>query len=952
MPRFHPLNRILFRETPLPAILLAAVLLGSPALAQTANLAFGATASQSSTSASLDASRAVDGHYDGYYENGWLTSTLNQPSPWWEVDLGSIHDLDEIRIWNRRDDCCRERLADFYVLVSDVPFGSTDLATVLAQPGVSADFFPGQIDAPRGILERVSVNRTGRYIRIQLQGSNTLQLAEVEVFPEGATPAPPQTFVVDTTSDEADTNPGDLVCMTAGGACSLRAALEEASLDGGSTSVEFDIAGAGPHVIVLNSELPPLYDAFGGTSINGFSQPGSSPNTLFLGSDTIVQIEIQAASGSERGIEILSAGNALSGLSMWNFNYYALRIHGQEATDNLIKGNWFGLSADGSQSGVSGPGVSIKDGGASNRIGGPDAADRNVIVRSFRAIDLRGSRSVDNVIENNYIGVMPDGLSRAGNWIHAIDINTGAPGTIVRSNVIASSSGNGIEISHTDANRDHLIENNIIGADPFLQTTSRSWGNGNFGIHLEDRVHDIVIRGNVIAFSRLGGIRTFSDVSNILIQDNWIGLLPSGSPAANGSFGVALRNGSFNVQVGPGNVIAHNWGPGVSVQGGDNGGVTTDQATITRNSMFDNDDLGIVLTSGASNPLPTIEFAHPVGVEGNACAGCTVELFVAQPDPTGAGEGATFVDSTVAGPDGRWTFSPPPGALEPGDEVTATATENDDTSEFADNVIVVIGEPTAQFEWNCQAVRCSFDGSSSVDDVEVVSWSWDFDGDAREDASGATPSHDFPLSGTYPVTLVVTDGDGLTDSLERLVTVTTTPPIGMIEWSCFGWLCSFDGSTSTDDQGVVSWQWDLDDDGVFEESGAIVEILFSETGLHRVSLRVEDPEGLTHAVSEDVTLGAGTPHEVFTTYQCVGLSCDLSAIVRGVPESEIAQWFWDFDGDQEPDAEGPRVNHTLSGAGMHTVQLTVVENDGDDATQVLTIDPAESSSIFGLPFFP
>jgi hypothetical protein len=82
-----------------------------------------------------------------------------------------------INIWNRTD-CCEERLGDFYVLVSSQPFTSTNLATTLAQPGVYRYRFTGSLNAATAI----PVYTQGRYVRVQLSGTNNLSLAEVEVL--------------------------------------------------------------------------------------------------------------------------------------------------------------------------------------------------------------------------------------------------------------------------------------------------------------------------------------------------------------------------------------------------------------------------------------------------------------------------------------------------------------------------------------------------------------------------------------------------------------------------------------------------------------------------------------------------------------------------------------------------------------------------------------------------
>ena len=67
------------------------------------------------------------------------------------------------------------------MLVSDQPFVSTNLTTTLNQAGVSAYYTPGAA----GPMMAVNVGRTGRYVRVQLAGTNFLSLAEVEVSGSG-----------------------------------------------------------------------------------------------------------------------------------------------------------------------------------------------------------------------------------------------------------------------------------------------------------------------------------------------------------------------------------------------------------------------------------------------------------------------------------------------------------------------------------------------------------------------------------------------------------------------------------------------------------------------------------------------------------------------------------------------------------------------------------------------
>jgi hypothetical protein len=141
------------------------------------NLALGKPVQQSSTDYGGDVRRAVDGNTDGNYGGNSVSHTAGQAQPWWQVDLGAAQGIRNIRIWNRTD-CCAERLAKFYVLVSDYPFPSGDLNAILRHPGVW-NYYQ---DAVAGRTTDITVNRNGRYVRVQLSGTNYLHLAEVEVF--------------------------------------------------------------------------------------------------------------------------------------------------------------------------------------------------------------------------------------------------------------------------------------------------------------------------------------------------------------------------------------------------------------------------------------------------------------------------------------------------------------------------------------------------------------------------------------------------------------------------------------------------------------------------------------------------------------------------------------------------------------------------------------------------
>ena len=132
-----------------------------------------------SADAELEASGANDGRLNGCC--GF--HTRHEPNPWWQVDLGALHAIESVVIYNRLDQ--KLRCVDFDILVSDD--GESWAVAYAKRDGVpfgGADGHPFRHDfAPP---------TTGRFVRIRLAGNNFLHLDQVEVFGfpgEGVRPA-------------------------------------------------------------------------------------------------------------------------------------------------------------------------------------------------------------------------------------------------------------------------------------------------------------------------------------------------------------------------------------------------------------------------------------------------------------------------------------------------------------------------------------------------------------------------------------------------------------------------------------------------------------------------------------------------------------------------------------------------------------------------------------------
>ncbi|MDQ3223774.1 MAG: CSLREA domain-containing protein, partial [Gemmatimonadota bacterium] len=464
------------------------------------------------------------------------------------------------------------------------------------------------------------------------------------IVPHPALAQEASTYAVNTTGDSADANAGNGICATAQNTCSLRAAIQEANLRSGPDAITFNIPGTGVRTIQLGSQLPSLSDASGPTTIDGYTQPGSAPNTDPSASNASIGVQLTTATAyAVGGITVTSPNNTIRGLSLFKLKNPIL-LYGSNANDNTVAGNFIGTDAAGNYTASAfvgaGDGVYMQNGAKRNTIGGTAAADRNVISgNARRGVAVAGLTSDYNRVLGNVIGLGPKGDKRLPNLKHGVDLNSGASQNQVggtqpgERNVISGNTEEGVEISHLDTTTENRVIGNYIGTDVTGEAAPAYSYNGEYGVHLEDLVTNNEVAENVVGNNRKGGVRVGHNTTNNRVHDNEIGVSRGGRPIPNSSAGVQLDTNSDNNEVGPNNVIANN---PVGIR------ITTDDSdynTITRNSIFGNTGLGIDLRplgsanqndagdadAGANEQLnfPVIGSATPQKVSGDACGGCT-----------------------------------------------------------------------------------------------------------------------------------------------------------------------------------------------------------------------------------------------------------------------------------------------------------------------------------------
>lgn len=473
-----------------------------------------------------------------------------------------------------------------------------------------------------------------------------------------AAPAAATTFTVNTTSDTTDGT-----CDATH--CSLREALLLAQA-GGPHTIAFDIPGPGVKTITAATCLPGI---FRNVTIDGYTQPGSSPNTNPTGAiNAVPLIEIEGTPACATGFSAVFADALLTikGLVINSFNGPA--VIGTLTTVRL-EGSFIGTTPDGMAAAVpapwSGSGVVIDTGTAI--VGGVTPATRNLIAGVGRALHAGGSPKASQTIT--------------------------AQGNLIGTNKLGTA---------------------VIGVD--YGYASGGCNGGNATLQLGGSTPEA---RNVIAGASLGAIHLFSGgagcgeytSANTFIKGNYIGTDVSGTGAlGNGGPAGILAQGGPNVSIGgvlpgEGNIIAHSAGAGVIALQNN----VAQRIRILGNRIYGNGGMGIDLQGNAgvtvNDPddadaflqnFPVITSVTSGGgtvtVAGtlDSAASTTYRLEFFRNDAADSsshGEGQVFLgaaDVTTSG-SGTAAFSVAlPGAVSSTQFVTATATDPDgNTSEFS-----------------------------------------------------------------------------------------------------------------------------------------------------------------------------------------------------------------------------------------------------------------------------
>ncbi len=528
------------------------------------------------------------------------------------------------------------------------------------------------------------------------------------------------------------------------GAGSLRDALLTANVTPGANTIAFNIPGTNVQTIAPLTALPTITNTL---TIDGYTQPGSQPNTLTNGNNARLLIRLDGRSAVGPLLAMGGSGHLVRGLILVRSSGDGLTL---SCNNSTIAGNWIGLDADNLASGNSGNGVNLN--GISgpcqgNLVGGYTPAARNVISGNSHNIYVAFGNAAFNTIAGNFIGTDAAGALPRGSGFGGIYVFVGVSniigGSAVGSRNVISGNGPfggaaGVGLQGATGTR---VQGNYIGTDA---TGAFDLGNGGEGVNLISTSF-AVVTGNLIANNRGNGISVAGDDNTI--TGNTIGADLSGQLAlGNYSSGVSI-GGRGNViggaTPGAGNTIRFSHSAGVSVTG------TATNTAVRGNILADNRSLAIDLggdgptpnhsgTTNGPNGLQNYPIITSAVIQGGTIqisgtldstpsASFTLDFYAASgPTLLGLVQAQVYLGATGVSTDtsGHCGFSVSlPANLSPWWQLSATATDaSGNTSELSTNSVSALLPPP------------SLAVSAPGDNGSTISW-------PSSAGSGPTPYH-------------------------------------------------------------------------------------------------------------------------------------------------------------------------------------------------------------------
>jgi len=252
----------------------------------------------------------------------------------------------------------------------------------------------------------------------------------------------------------------------------------------------------------------------------------------------------------------------------------------------------------------------------------------------------------------------------------------------------------------------------------------------------------------------------------------------------------------------------------------------------------------------------------------------------------------------------------------------------------ADTIVqqdTVFNNPVVGFTHSdvCFGDTMHFTNTSSVNTPAAIStYLWTF-GDGGAISNLQSPTHDYPNSGAYNVTLIATTADGCANALTNPVNAFDAPTAAFtFSNTCLFASGQFTNTTLNPIMGTISnWSWNFGDGSPLNTTTQNPSHLYSTPGNYQITLISHSSNlGCPDTLKSTITVFPMPVSKFGFTNVCLNRSMnfiDSSTVSSGT----IASWSWNF-GDGTPFITIQNPGHMYSNFGTYSVTLIVTTNNG------------------------
>lgn len=264
--------------------------------------------------------------------------------------------------------------------------------------------------------------------------------------------------------------------------------------------------------------------------------------------------------------------------------------------------------------------------------------------------------------------------------------------------------------------------------------------------------------------------------------------------------------------------------------------------------------------------------------------------------------------------------------------------------------IVINPHPTVDFsiEPGCVNDSTHFISTTYVNAAATNSWFWNF-GDTYTSVE-EDPYHIYSASGSYQVTLTITDTAGCENTITHTAIVSLPPEASFLvsQQTCANLPVSFDNTSTTSSGTIATWYWEFGDGSdtlITAPANPDITHVYSTAGTYTVTLTVNTSLGCEDETSKTVIVKTSPLAAFAYENTCAGVAVNFTSQSATSGGSAIIGYLWNF-GDPTSGVNNTSILqnplHIFNSAGTYTVSLQVTNADGcyDTVTQAVIINPS------------